>query len=56
MFSIARTEWLKIKKYPAFWWVMGITAITYPAVNSFLVYQYYEIVEKEKSAVRPISS
>ncbi|MFT3933294.1 MAG: ABC transporter permease subunit [Chitinophagaceae bacterium] len=49
MFSIAKTEWLKIKNYPAFWWVMGITALTYPAINSILVYQYYDIVEKENA-------
>jgi hypothetical protein len=33
MQHILKTEWLKIKKYPAFWWVMGITALTYPGIN-----------------------
>lgn len=50
MLHIVKTEWLKIKKYPAFWWVMGITALTYPAVNSIILYQYYGLVEKENAA------
>jgi len=50
MFTIARTEWLKIKKYPAFWWVMGITALTYPGINSILLYQYYDLIEKQNAA------
>jgi len=33
MLQIARTEWLKIQKYRAFWWVMAITALTYPGIN-----------------------
>ena len=39
MLNILQTEWLKIKKYPAFWWVMGITALTYPGIN----YMFYRI-------------
>lgn len=33
MSGLTRTEWLKIKKYPAFWWMLGIVAISYPAMN-----------------------
>jgi ABC-2 type transport system permease protein len=36
--SLLKTEWLKIKKYPAFWWMTGIVAISYPAMN----YMFYE--------------
>jgi ABC-2 type transport system permease protein len=50
LLNIIKTEWLKIKKYPAFWWVMGITALTYPAINSIILYQYYDIVEKQSAA------
>jgi len=50
MYHIARTEWLKIKKYPAFWWVMGITALTYPGINSILVYQYYDLTAQKSAA------
>ena len=49
MLHIVKTEWLKIKKYPAFWWVMGITALTYPGVNSIILYQYYGLIEKENA-------
>jgi ABC-2 type transport system permease protein len=50
MLHIAKTEWLKIKKYPAFWWIMGITALTYPGVNSIILYQYYSLVEQQSAA------
>jgi len=31
--ELIRIEWLKIKKYPAFWWMLGIVALTYPGIN-----------------------
>jgi ABC-2 type transport system permease protein len=46
MLQIAKTEWLKIKKYPAFWWVMGITALTYPGINYIFHSIYVNITEK----------
>jgi len=49
MYNIARTEWLKIKNYPAFWWVMGITALTYPGVNSIFLYEYHDIVTRKNA-------
>ncbi|HVG42751.1 MAG TPA: ABC transporter permease, partial [Chitinophagaceae bacterium] len=33
MSSLLKTEWLKIKKYPAFWWMIGIVGLAYPAMN-----------------------
>ena len=33
MTSLLKTEWLKIKKYPAFWWMLGIVALSYPGMN-----------------------
>jgi len=50
MFNIARTEWLKIKKYPAFWWVMGITALTYPGINYMFIGIYNNITEQQSSS------
>ncbi|MBS1761010.1 MAG: ABC transporter permease [Bacteroidetes bacterium] len=32
MFNLIQTEWLKIRKYRAFWWVMAITTFSYPGV------------------------
>jgi len=33
MASLLKTEWLKIKKYPAFWLMLGIVALSYPGMN-----------------------
>lgn len=33
MRKLLRTEWLKIKKYPAFWWMLGIVSLSYPGMN-----------------------
>ncbi|MCU0321287.1 MAG: ABC transporter permease [Chitinophagaceae bacterium] len=33
MISLIKIEWLKLKKYPAFWWMLGIVALTYPSIN-----------------------
>ncbi len=38
MSSLIKTEWLKIKKYPAFWWMLGIVALSYPAMN-YVIYE-----------------
>jgi ABC-2 type transport system permease protein len=42
MFSLIKIEWLKIKKYPAFWWMLGIVALTYPGLNGMFYYAYKE--------------
>ncbi|HEY2722774.1 MAG TPA: ABC transporter permease, partial [Chitinophagaceae bacterium] len=41
MMNLLKTEWLKIKKYPAFWWIIGITALSYPGIN-FITYNGYQ--------------
>ena len=38
MTNLLKTEWLKIKRYPAFWWMVGIIALTYPGIN-YLIYK-----------------
>ena len=50
MLNIVHTEWLKIKKYPAFWWVMGITALTYPGINYMFYRIYLQITSNENQA------
>jgi hypothetical protein len=35
MLSLLKIEWLKIKKYPAFWWMLAIVALTNPGINMF---------------------
>lgn len=33
MLNLLKTEWLKIKKYPAFWGMLAIVALSYPGMN-----------------------
>lgn len=40
MFALIKIEWLKIKKYPAFWWMLGIVALTYPGTNAMAYVAY----------------
>jgi ABC-2 type transport system permease protein len=49
MIRIVKTEWLKIKNYPAFWWVFGITALTYPGVNYLFLYAYHDITRQQST-------
>ena len=50
MFSLIKIEWLKIKKYPAFWWMLGIVALTYPGVNTMFYYIYLDIANGKDMA------
>jgi ABC-2 type transport system permease protein len=50
MTAIVNTEWLKIKKYPAFWWVMAITALTYPGVNYIFINVYENITQRQSAS------
>ncbi len=45
--SLLRIEWLKIKKYPAFWWMLGMVALTYPGVN-LIFYNVYKNLTLKK--------
>ena len=42
MSSLLKTEWLKIKKYPAFWWMLIIVAVSYPGMNYMLYVNGYK--------------
>lgn len=42
MFHLIRTEWLKIKNYPGFWWIMGVTLLSYPGINGLFYFIYKE--------------
>lgn len=50
MLSLIKIEWLKIKKYPAFWWMLGIVALTYPGVNTMFYYIYLDIANGKDMA------
>jgi hypothetical protein len=47
MMNLLRTEWLKIKKYIAFWLVIVITALSYPGV-SWIFRQGYKDLGRRK--------
>jgi ABC-type transport system involved in multi-copper enzyme maturation permease subunit len=46
MTTLIRTEWLKMRKYNAFWWIMGLTALSYPGIN-FMFYKIYEEITNQ---------
>ncbi len=48
MMNLLRTEWLKIKNYPGFWWIMGITLLSYPGING-LFYSIYRARVHDKT-------
>ena len=50
MTTLIRTEWLKMKKYNAFWWIMAITALSYPGINYIFFTAYQEITNKPSQA------
>lgn len=50
MNNLLKTEWLKIRKYWAFWWVIGITALSYPGINYILLNRYEYLIQKPGNA------
>jgi ABC-2 type transport system permease protein len=50
MFPLIKIEWLKIKKYPAFWWMLGIVALTYPGINFITYYAYLKAITGKETA------
>src|SRR5436190_1238799 len=47
LMNLLKTEWLKIKKYPSFWAIIGITALSYPGIN-FISYNGYQSLIHQK--------
>ena len=47
MIQLLHTEWLKLRKYPAFWWLMGITFLSYHGMNG-LMYAIYKGITSDK--------
>ncbi len=54
MLALIKIEWLKIKKYPAFWWMLIIVALTYPGVN-LMFHNVYENITQRKDAAGNIA-
>lgn len=53
MFSLLKIEWLKIKKYPAFWWMVGIIALSYPSVNAIFS-EFYKSITSSKEMLAQV--
>lgn len=50
--NLLKTEWLKIRNYPAFWGIIGITALSYPGINYIFLHVYQNLTEKKEQAAR----
>jgi ABC-type transport system involved in multi-copper enzyme maturation permease subunit len=50
MFNIIKTEWLKVNKYPAFWLVIGLTALSYPGINYIFHKMFSDITQRKDQA------
>jgi len=48
--KVLRTEWLKIKSYPAFWGIMIMTALSYPGINYLFWNIYKDITQRKDQA------
>ncbi len=48
--NLIKTEWLKIKGYNSFWWIMGLTALSYPGINYMFYYVYKDMTEQKNTA------
>ena len=56
MFSLIKIEWLKIKKYPAFWWMLGIIALSYPGINAMCLSAYKEMIKSQDMVAKIAAS
>lgn len=54
MLSLIKIEWLKIKKYPAFWWMFGIVVLAYPGFTT-MVYQGMKDTLNKKDTVGAVA-
>ncbi len=50
MLHLLRTEWLKLKNYPGFWWLMGMTVLSYPGINGMFYFVYKDQTANAKRA------
>jgi ABC-2 type transport system permease protein len=50
MLNIIKTEWLKIRKYQAFWWMLIITSLAYPGIIYLFYSGYKNLIERSDTA------
>ena len=54
MSSLLKTEWLKLRKYRAFWWMTGVVALAYPGINYMIYKEGYVNQMKSDPTMGPI--
>jgi ABC-2 type transport system permease protein len=52
MKALVTTEWLKMRKYNAFWWIMGLTLLSYPGINYIFYIMYQELLNQPSDAAQ----
>ena len=50
MLELLKIEWLKIKKYPAFWGMLFIVTLTYPGTTLLSYYAYSKSIRGKEMA------
>jgi ABC-type phosphate/phosphonate transport system permease subunit len=50
MTSLIRIEWLKMRKYNAFWWIMILTILAYPGINYIFYSIYVDVINQPTQA------
>lgn len=50
MLNLLKTEWLKLRRYPAFWLLVVICLVSYPGINYIFLQAFLEIVAKNTAA------
>lgn len=53
MLSLLKTEWLKLRKYPAFWLLTALCILSYPGIN-YIFLNVYDTVSKKEDATGKI--
>jgi hypothetical protein len=48
--NLLRTEWFKLKNYAAFWWLIGLTALSYPGMTYIFKNAYDNLSHRKGKA------
>ena len=54
MINLIKIEWLKIKRYRASWWIIGITALSYPGMSLLFQRAYNHLGERKDQGAKVI--
>jgi ABC-2 type transport system permease protein len=47
MMNLLKTEWLKMRKYSAFWWLIALTALSYPGISWIFRRGYDDLTQRK---------